>query len=79
MSPLSFVKLLGSQAVAQLSGPKAWLASLLYKAVIFVLDYFRMKHELKKQFEEKLAAYEKSKTEPLTEEKKDEALDNFLK
>lgn len=79
MSPLSFVKLLGSQAVAQLSGPKAWLASLLYKAVIFVLDYFRMKHELKKQFEEKLAAYEKSKQEPLSNEQKDAALDDFLK
>lgn len=74
------LKLIGNQAVAQLSGPKAWAASILIKVVIFFLDYFKVKHDLKKQFEGKLKDYEKVVTDPnLTEEKKDEALDNFLK
>jgi uncharacterized membrane protein len=77
---LGALKLLGAQAVAQLSGPKAWAASFLIKIVVFFLDYFKVKHDLKKQFEEKLKDYEKAKASPeLTEEKKDEALDNFLK
>lgn len=77
---LSFIELIGKQATAQLSGPKAWLYALLYKAVIFLLDYFKTKHELKKEFQAKLEAYEKSKLDQnLTKEKKDEALDDFLK
>lgn len=72
------LKALGTTAIAQLSGPKAWAASFVLKIVIFVLDYFKVKHELKLQFEEKLKAYEAVKPDA-TEKEKDEALDNFLK
>lgn len=77
---LSALKVFGTQAAAQFSGPKAWVYSLLYKAAIFILNYWKAKHELKKQFEEKLEAYEKSKADQtISEEKKDEDLDSFLK
>jgi len=76
---LTALKALGGTAIAQLSGPKAWLASMVFKVVIFFLDYFKVKHELKKQFEEKLKTYEADKAKPLTEKEKDESLDNFLK
>lgn len=77
---ITILKAIGTQATAQLSGPKAWLASIVIKIVIFFLDYFKVKHELKKQFDEKLKAYEASKANPnLTEKEKDENLDNFLK
>lgn len=79
-SLLSLIEVLGKTATAQLSGPKAWLASLVIKIIIFFLDYFKAKHDVKKQFEEKLKQYEQAtKDTSLTEEKKDEALDNFLK
>lgn len=74
------IKALGTAAISQMSGPKAWLASIVFKVVIFVLDYFKVKHELKKQFEEKLKTYETDKANALlTEKEKDESLDNFLK
>lgn len=74
------IKALGAAAISQMSGPKAWLASIVFKVVIFVLDYFKVKHELKKQFEEKLRAYEADKANALlTEKEKDESLDRFLK
>lgn len=77
---ITMLKLLGATASAQLSGPRAWAATLMLKLVVFLLDYFRIKHDLKKQFEEKIKDYEKASTDPaLSEEKKDEALDNFLK
>lgn len=77
---ITMLKLIGTTATAQLSGPKAWVATIVLRLVVFLLDYFRIKHDLKKQFEEKLKDYEKASTDPtLSEEKKDEALDNFLK
>ncbi len=77
---ITMLKLIGTTATAQLSGPKAWLASIMIKIVIFFLDYFKIKHELKKQFDEKLKVYEESVKNPtLTEKEKDENLDNFLK
>lgn len=75
---ITMLKLIGTTATAQLSGPKAWLASIVIKIVIFFLDYFKVKHELKKQFDEKLKSYE-SQGPNLTEKEKDENLDNFLK
>lgn len=74
------IKALGAAAISQMSGPKAWLASIVFKVVIFVLDYFKVKQELKKQFEEKLNAYEADMANALlTEKEKDESLDRFLK
>lgn len=79
-SLLTTLKVAGSAMISQLSGPKAWLASVAFKIVIFFLDYFKVKHELKKQFEEKLKTYEADKANALlTEKQKDESLDNFLK
>jgi hypothetical protein len=77
---LTVLKGVGATAIAQLSGPKAWLATVVFKVVIFFLDYFKVKHDLKKQFEEKLKTYELDKANALlTEKEKDESLDNFLK
>lgn len=77
---IAMLKLIGTTATAQLSGPKAWLASIVIKIVIFFLDYLKIKHELKKQFDEKLKDFEKTSADPTaTEKQKDEALDNFLK
>lgn len=76
---ITMLKLIGTTATAQLSGPKAWLASIVIKIVIFFLDYLKIKHELKKQFDQKLKDYETAQSTELTKEKKDEALDNFLK
>lgn len=76
---IDLLKLIGTTAAAQLSGPKAWIASLVIKIIVFILDYFKIKHELKKQFDEKLKQYEAAQKAEMSKEQKDEALDNFLK
>lgn len=72
--------MLGTKAVGQLSGPAGFLAGVVLKIVMWLLDYLKVKHDFKRQSEDQLKAYEEAlaKTD-LTEEQKDAARKDFLK
>ena len=77
---LNVLKTIGNLAAAQLSGPWAFIAKFVLSIVVKVLDYYGVKHELKKQSEQKLADFEKAMSSTsLSEVEKDEARRNFLK
>lgn len=81
MNPLlSMVEVIGKQAAAQLSGPWSFVAGFVLKIAVKVLDYYKVKHELKVQSEKKLEDFEKAiKDLNLTEEQRDQARKDFLR
>lgn len=81
MNPvLSFIQLIGKQAAAQLSGPWSFVAGFVLNIAVKILDYYKVKHELKMQSEKKLEDFEKAiKDLNLTEEQRDQARKDFLR
>lgn len=81
MNPfLSMVQIIGKQAAAQLSGPWAFVAGFVLNIAVKILDYYKVKHELKVQSEQKLEDFEKAiKDLNLTKEQRDQARKDFLR
>lgn len=81
MNPiLSFVQLIGKQAAAQLSGPWSFVAGFVLNIAVKILDYYKVKHELKALSEKKLEDFERAiKDLNLTEEQRDQARKDFLR
>ncbi len=77
---INIINLIGKTAAAQLSGPWGFVAKIVLSLAIKILDYYKIKHELKQQSEQKLEDFEKAlKDLNLTDAEKDEARRNFLK
>lgn len=81
MNPfLSMIEVIGKQAAAQLSGPWAFLAGFVLKVAVKILDYYKIKHELKTTEEKKLQDFENAiKDLSLTDEQRDQARKDFLR
>ena len=77
---INIINLIGKTAAAQLSGPWSFIASFVLSISIKILDYYKVKHELKMQSEQKLEDFEKAiKDLQLTEEQRDQARKDFLR
>ena len=77
---IALIKQYAMKAQSGLSGIQATLVSLFINYVVNQVKKLWQKHEVKKEFEQKIEAYESSfKDESLSEDKKNEALDSFLK
>jgi hypothetical protein len=79
-SIIAIIKQYAMKAQSGLSGIQATLVSLFIDYVVNQIKKLWQKREVKKEFDQKLEAYESSvKDESLSKEKKDENLDSFLK
>lgn len=79
-SIIALFKKYAVKAQSGLSGFQAVLIELFIKYVVNHIKKIWQKREVKKAFDKKLDVYEASaKDESLSEDKKNEALDNFLK
>lgn len=77
---INIINLIGKTATAQLSGPWAFLAGFILNIAVKILDYYKIKHDLKTQSEKKLEDFEKAIQDlNLTDAEKNEARRNFLK
>ncbi len=77
---INIINLIGKTAAAQLSGPWSFLAGFVLKVAVKILDYYKIKHELKTAEEKKLQDFENAiKDLSLTDEQRDQARKDFLR